>query len=124
MTTQQVADRFDELAQQGAFDKIVNELFASDCQSIEPSASQGLSSVQGLDAIRAKGVKFNEAVEEMHGGYSTKPIVASSFFAVTMGMDVTMKGMGRMKMDEIALYEVKDGKIIREQFFYDAMPKS
>ena len=35
-----------------------------------------------------------------------------------MGMDVTMKGAGRVKMDEIALYEVKDGKIVKEQFFY------
>jgi hypothetical protein len=29
-----------------------------------------------------------------------------------------MKGMGRMKMDEIVVYEVKDGKIVQEQFFY------
>ena len=43
---------------------------------------------------------------------------AGRFFAVAMGMDCTMKGMGRQKMDEIALYEVKDGKIVREQFFY------
>jgi ketosteroid isomerase-like protein len=33
-------------------------------------------------------------------------------------MDVTMKGQGRMKMDEIAVYGVKDGKIVSEQFFY------
>ena len=30
----------------------------------------------------------------------------------------TYKGMGRQKMDEIAVYEVKDGKIVKEQFFY------
>lgn len=35
-----------------------------------------------------------------------------------MGMDVTLKGMGRRQMDEIAVYEVKDGKIVKEQFFY------
>ena len=35
-----------------------------------------------------------------------------------MGMDVTMKGMGRQKMDELAVYEVKDGKIVKEQFFF------
>jgi hypothetical protein len=29
-----------------------------------------------------------------------------------------MKGMGRVKMDEIAVYEVKDGKIVKEQFFF------
>jgi hypothetical protein len=35
-----------------------------------------------------------------------------------MGMDVTLKGAGRVNMDEIAVYEVKDGKITKEQFFY------
>jgi hypothetical protein len=29
-----------------------------------------------------------------------------------------MKGQGRMMLDEIALYEVKDGKIVTEQFFF------
>jgi hypothetical protein len=57
-------------------------------------------------------------VEEMHGGYSSPPQVAGNHFSVAMGMDVTMKGQGRMKMDEIAVYEVKDGKITKEQFFY------
>ena len=54
----------------------------------------------------------------MHGGYVGEPIVAGNHIAIAMGMDVTMKGAGRMKMDEIALYEVKDGKIVKEQFFY------
>jgi hypothetical protein len=57
-------------------------------------------------------------VEEMHGGYCGKPIVAGNHFSVAMGMDATMKGMGRVKMDEIAVYEVKDGKIVKEQFFF------
>jgi limonene-1,2-epoxide hydrolase len=35
-----------------------------------------------------------------------------------MGMDVTMKGAGRINMEEIAVYEVKDGKIVKEQFFF------
>jgi len=30
-----------------------------------------------------------------------------------------MKGQPREKSEEICLYEVKDGKIVREQFFYD-----
>jgi hypothetical protein len=57
-------------------------------------------------------------VEEMHGGYCSAPQVAGKHFSVAMGMDCTMKGMGRQKMDEIALYEVNDGKIVKEQFFY------
>jgi hypothetical protein len=118
MTTQQVADRFHELAQTGAFDKIVEEFYSDDCISIEPENSPGLQTVQGLEAIKAKGVQFNETVEEVHGGYTNAPIVSGNYFALTMGMDVTMKGMGRMQMDEICVYEVKDGKIVKEQFFY------
>jgi hypothetical protein len=34
-------------------------------------------------------------------------------------MDVTYKEAGRMGMSEVAVYEVKDGKIIAEQFIYN-----
>jgi len=33
-------------------------------------------------------------------------------------MDVTYKKSGRMQMNEIAVYQVKDGKIVFEQFHY------
>jgi len=32
-------------------------------------------------------------------------------------MDVTMKGQGRQKLEEMCVYEVKDGKIASEHFF-------
>ena len=118
MTTQEVANRFNELAQTGQWDKIQEELFAENAVSIEPPHSQGLPSVEGLDGIREKGKRFGEMVEEMHGGYTSAPVVGGNFFSVAMGMDCTMKGMGRQKMDEVAVYEVKDGKIVKEQFFY------
>ena len=118
MTTQEVANRYNELSQSGQWDKIQDELFADNAVSIEPPNSPGMQTVEGIPAIKEKGRKFNEMVEEMHGGYTTAPVVAGRFFSVGMGMDCTMKGMGRQKMDEIALYEVKDGKIVREQFFY------
>ena len=56
-------------------------------------------------------------IEQVHGGYSGKPQVAGNHFSVSMGIDATLKGAGRSKMDEIAVYEVKDGKIVKEQFF-------
>jgi hypothetical protein len=118
MTTQEVANRFNELAQTGQWEQIHSELFADNAVSVEPPASQGMQSVEGLAAIKEKGKRFSEMVEEMHGGYSTPPVVGGKFFSVAMGMDCTMKGMGRQKMDEIAVYEVKDGKIAKEQFFY------
>jgi hypothetical protein len=48
-------------------------------------------------------------------------LVAGSQFAVKFKMDVTCKIRNqRNLMEEIALYQVADGKIVREQFFYDA----
>lgn len=117
METQQVADRFYELSEQNAFEQILAELYSKDAKSVEP-ANAPLANADGLDAIIEKGKQFNEMVEEMHGGYCSKPLVAGNFFTCTMGMDVTFKGQNRMKMDEVAVYEVKDGKIILEQFFY------
>ena len=118
MTTQEVANRFYELAQTNQWNQIQEELFADNAVSIEPPGSQGLQSVEGLAAIKQKGKQFEEMVEEMHGGYVSAPVVGGKFFSVAMGMDCTFKGMGRQKMDEIAVYEVKDGKIVKEQFFY------
>jgi hypothetical protein len=118
MTTQEVANRFHELAQTAQWGQIHDELYADDAMSLEPEHSQGLQSAKGMEMIRQKMAQFQGMVEEMHGGYSNEPIVAGNHFAVAMGMDVSIKGMGRMKMDEIAVYEVKNGKIVKEQFFY------
>ena len=118
LTTAEVAAKFNEFSKAGNFEGIQNELFAENAVSVEPPNQMGMQSVEGLAAIKEKGRVFNEMVEEMHGGYSSEPVVAGNYFSVAMGMDVTLKGSGRLKMDEIALYEVKDGKIVKEQFFY------
>jgi hypothetical protein len=118
MTTQDVANRLHELFNEGKWQQAQEELFTNDAESVEPPKAQGMQSVKGLDAIKKKGEQFNDMVEEMHGGYCSDPIVAGNYVAFAMGMDCTYKGMGRQKMDEIAIYEVKDGKVVKEQFFY------
>ena len=120
MTTREIADRFYQLSQEFNFKQIQEELYSDDAESIEPphAAAQGLQNVKGMEGIKKKAEEFDASVEEIHGGYTGKPIVAGNFFAVPMGMDATFKGVGRMKMDEIAVYEVKDGKIVKEQFFF------
>lgn len=118
MTTQEVANAFNELAQTGKWDKIVETLYHQDCESIEPPHAQGLVSVKGIEAIKVKGEQFNQMIEAVHGGYSSTPVVGGNHFSLSMGMDVTFKEQGRTQIDEICVYEVKDGKIIKEQFFY------
>jgi hypothetical protein len=118
MTTQDVANRMSELFKEYKWSQVQEELFAEDAVSIEPDHSPGLKTAKGIDAIKKKGDEFNEAVEEMHGGWISDLVVGGRYISCAMGLDVTMKGAGRVNMQEICLYEVKDGKIVMEQFFY------
>jgi hypothetical protein len=117
-TTQDVANRMNELFKENKWSEVQDELYAWDAVSIEPEHAPGLQSVKGLEAIKEKGKQFSEMIEEMHGGWVSEPTVAGNFISFGMGMDVTMKGMGRIKMDEICVYEVKDGKVVKEHFFF------
>jgi hypothetical protein len=107
-----------ELFKEFKWNQVQEELFAENAVSIEPPHSQGLQTAEGLAAIKKKGEDFNNMVEEMHGGWVGDPVVGGNHIAFAMGIDATYKGMGRQKMEEIAVYEVKDGKIVKEQFFY------
>ena len=121
MTTQEVADKFYEMGQNNQWDKIQDELYSDDAESIEPEKVEmmgGLKNAKGREALKKKSIDFNNSIEQMFGGWCSKPVVGGNYFSLGMGMDVKMKGMDRMNMDEICVYEVKDGKIVREEFFF------
>ncbi len=121
MTVQDVANRLVELCRQGQNSQAYDELFHEDAMAIEPEGVPN-AEVKGLDALREKSKQFGEMVEEFHGSEISDPIVANDFFACTMKMDVTMKGQGRISMEEVCVYEVKDGKIVTERFFFTPEP--
>jgi len=117
MTVQEVANRLVELCRQGQNSQAYDEIFSDDAIALEPEGFPNRE-VKGLDALRAKSKQFGEMLEEMHSMEISDPIVADNFFSCTMKMDVTYKGQGRQKMEEVCVYEVKDGKIVKEQFFF------
>jgi len=117
MTTQEVANKFYEYMQQGAFDKIYAELYSADATSDETPGSDW-SKAHGMKEIHEKGKKWAENVEAMHGGTTAPPVVTGDYFNCYMTMDFTPKGGQRTNMQELGLYKVKDGKIVSEQFFY------
>lgn len=121
MDTQQIANRLVALCREGNYDACYEELFAQDAENIEmPAMAAGpLGNAKGLDAIRAKAKAWTDGVEEIHGGTVGEPQVSGNWFSVPMSMDLTFKGAQRMAMDELCVYQVRDGKIVREQFFYD-----
>lgn len=121
MTTTEVASRYYELAKQSKWPDILDELCSSDLMNIEPEhvSARGIQPVTtGLDAIKAKGIANREKIEAIHSQHCSEPLVAGNFFTVVLSRDVTFKGMPRMTKEEIAVFEIKDGKIIMEQFFY------
>jgi hypothetical protein len=69
-------------------------------------------------AIKAKSIAFQAGVEAFHSATISDPIVGGNSFAISWSMDATFKGRGRMTIEEVCVYQVKDGKIILEQFFY------
>lgn len=118
MTTKEVADKLVELCRQNKIDEVLETLYADSAQSIEASDMMGPRVVEGLEAIKEKSAAFQADVEEFHGATISDPIVAANSFALTWTLDATFKGRGRMSMEEICVYQVKDGKVILEQFFY------
>jgi len=118
MTTQEIANRLAELCRKSDYETAQRELYAEDAVSIEPYATPEFEKeTKGLQAIMEKGKKWGSMVETMHGTEVSEPLVADSSFALVMTMDLTMKGKERMKMSELCVYQVKDGKIVSEQFF-------
>lgn len=120
MTTQEVAARFYELAKQEKWFEIQDELFAEHVRSVDPADSPYFPYAEGKAAVRKKGENFVSKIEAVHKAVTTEPIVAGHHFAVGREKDLTVQGHGRVHINQIMLYEVKDGKIVLEQFFYSA----
>lgn len=117
MTTNEIALRLVALCREGNFETAQKELYAADAINIEPYATAGFArETKGLNAILEKGRKFTAMIEQVHAISVSDPLVAGSSFACAMQLDLTIRGHGRMSLNELCIYEIKDGKIISEQF--------
>lgn len=118
MTTQEIATRFNELAQQEKWFEIQEEFFADSVRSIDPPNSPYFPYAEGKAAVRKKGEDFGKRIEAVHRLYTSEPLVSGNHFTVGREKDLTVQGFGRIQISQIMLYEVKDGQIVLEQFFY------
>ena len=117
-TIHEVAARFNELAQQEKWFEIQDELFADNVKSIDPPNSPYFGYAEGKANVRKKGEAFVKKIEEVHRTHTTEPVIGGNHFAAGREVDITVQGLGRIQMNQIMLYEVKNGKIVSEQFFY------
>jgi limonene-1,2-epoxide hydrolase len=117
MTTKEIAERLVALCRQGQFETAQRELFSPEVISLEPYATATFAKeTKGLNALLEKGRQFTALIEQVHSITISDPLIAGSSFACAMRLDLTIKGPGRTTMDELCVYDVKDGKIVSEQF--------
>jgi hypothetical protein len=121
MTTQEIAARYRELMNEGKFIEVQDTLYHDDvvCQEPEKAAAMGVTIItNGLEAIKAKGAARRAMIETRHSYTCSQPLVAGEFFGVVLKQDVTFKGKPRMTLEEVGIFQVRDGKVVKEQFFY------
>ena len=117
--TAAVAEELVSFCRAGDFASAINNLYSPDIVSVESMGNETMPrEMKGIDTIRGKN-KWWADNHEVHSSVVDGPFVGEDKFAVYYNFDVTFKPTGkRNPMEEMALYEVKDGKIVREQFFY------
>ncbi|HTD42391.1 MAG TPA: nuclear transport factor 2 family protein [Mucilaginibacter sp.] len=119
MNAQEVANRLVQLCREGKNIDATNELYDDNIVSIEPEGSPMAGKTIGKDAVLESTNRWYSSVEQLHSAHVSDPIVSGNFFACTMDFDITFKEQGRTTMDELCVYEVKDGRIATSQFFYN-----
>jgi hypothetical protein len=119
MSTLTIANALVDLCRQGKEEELRTQFYAPDAVSVEAGGPAGASTESvGLDAIRAKSAWWYDN-HEVHSVKTTGPWPHGDRFIVSFEMDVTAKATAqRFQLEEKALYTVKDGKIVREEFFY------
>ena len=119
METKEIASKLVAWCKKGDFESPYQELYSPKIVSIENDGKGEGAYVEGFEGIQKKGEWWQENFE-VHNTSVSEPIVADNWFSVKFEMDTTHKPSGqRSTMSEIAVYEVKEGKIVKEQFFYD-----
>jgi hypothetical protein len=118
-STAAVAKELVALCREGRNLDAVNKLYSTRIVSIEPVGNEAMpAEMTGIDAIRQKH-EWWDVNNEVHSMEVNGPFLGDNQFAVQFDFDTTFKPTGqRNRMSEMALYTVKDGKIVREQFYY------
>lgn len=119
MTLHQIAGALVAHCRAGTEAEALDSLYAPDAVSVEMAEIPGLArETRGLDGIRAKhawwAANFTVHASAVEGPFLHQP----DRFAVIFDVDATHRESGRREaMREVALYTLREGRIIREEFF-------
>jgi ketosteroid isomerase-like protein len=121
MTENTIANDYVAHVTAGRYAELLDALYAEDAVSVEACERPGAPRVvEGLDAIRVKGQQFDEHVRVDHQEIRGPWPHGEDRFAVHMSFETTHRASGaKSTLEEVAVLTVRDGKIVREEFFYE-----
>lgn len=122
MSAKEIGAQLVQLCREGKNLECIARFYADDVESVEaaPQPGGGDGITRGKETVRANNMRWLESHEihraEVAGPYPHR----DDRFAVRFVYDVTNKPSGqRMQLDEVGLFTVRNGKIVKEEFFYD-----
>ena len=122
MSAKEVGEKLVAFCKEGKNADSIQTLYADDVVSVEAMAMSegGDRETKGKEAVLGKNAWWQEN-HEIHEASVEGPFPhGDDRFAVIFRYDVTSKPMGgqRMKLNEVGVFHLADGKIVREEFFY------
>ena len=119
MTIREVADQLVAHCRAHETMQAIDSLYSADIVSVEATPTpDGTKEMKGIDAVKGKA-QWWQGAHEVHNAGVEGPLVSGNRFCVRFVYDITFKQTSRRyTLDELAIYTVKDGKIVREEFFY------
>ena len=117
MNTSDVVKKRKNMCEQGKNLECINELYAENVVSREMHRMPR-EIITCRQNVWNKSKELLDSVKDFHASNISKPVIVGHFSTSKMGFDCTFKARGRQKMEEVCVYEVKNGKIASEQYFY------
>lgn len=100
---------------------VIDTYYADDVTIVEATGE----TFRGKETQKGRCLEWLNTVDEVHGGEVTSIAAHETapgtgvVFAETAA-DITFKGAGRMAVEEVAVQQWKDGKVVHERFYYNA----
>ena len=119
MSVKDVAEGLVTLCRAGKYDEASATYHADDIVSVEAMGPPGADlASRGRAAVEAKSKWWTDN-HEIIDGTVEGPFLNGDQFSVRFAIDVKVKATGAVHhMSEIALYTVKNDKVVEERFFY------
>lgn len=113
-TTQELETKLNDAILSGKALEAFDELYADDIVMQENADEPYV----GKEFNRKREIEFFSSVEQWHDGRVISSAVNGDVSFSEWEMDITLKGAGRIKMNQVAVRRWKNGKVVHERFYH------